>query len=188
MDLGCGTAWYKKSILNSADKYIGVDWKNSLHDQSNVNVFADLADHLPFRDERIDIAVSYQVLEHLPEPGKFLEEVFRILKPAGIILLTVPFMWHVHEAPHDFSRLTRYGLQYLFGKTGFVDIKIRENTGFWQMWVLKFNYHTMRFAPGPLKLMWIPLWWLGQALSPVLDRFDPHPEETASYTVIARKP
>jgi len=188
LDLGCGTSPYKKEILKIADEYIGVDWKNSLHDQTNVDVFADICKRLPFEDSHADTVVSFQVMEHLPEPLLFLQESFRILKSGGAIFITVPFMWHVHEEPHDYFRYTRYGLEYLFNKAGFVDINIKENTGFWQMWVLKFNYYTNRFAFGPFKLLWMPVWWFGQMVSPLLDRFDVYPQETASYTVIAKKP
>jgi SAM-dependent methyltransferase len=188
LDLGCGTSPYKADILKVADEYIGVDWENSLHDQSNVNVFADLCKPLPFEDNYADTIVSFQVMEHLPEPLLFLQESFRILKSDGAILITVPFMWHVHEEPHDYFRYTKYGLEYILNKAGFVDINIKENTGFWQMWILKFNYHTAGFTPRPLKLLWIPIWWFGQIISPLLDKFDKHPQETASYTVIAKKP
>ncbi len=188
VDLGCGRAPYKNDILRLADKYIGVDWKNSLHDQSNVDIYTNLCEKLPFDDNYVDTVVSFQVMEHLPEPKMFLSESFRILKPKGVMIITVPFMWHEHESPYDYFRYTRYGLEYLFNKVGFVDIEIRENTGFWQMWVLKFNYHTKRFARGPLKLLLIPIWWFGQTISPLLDKIDKHPQETASYTVIAQKP
>lgn len=188
IDLGCGTAPYKEHILKVADQYIGVDWENSLHDQSNVNVFANLCETLPFDDNYTDTVVSFQVMEHLSEPTFFLSECYRILKSGGRIFITVPFMWHVHEAPHDYFRYTRYGLEYLLKKSGFIDVEIKENTGFWQMLILKFNYHTCRFARGPLKYFWIPIWWIGQVISPILDKYDKHPQETASYTVLARKP
>lgn len=189
LDLGCGTSPYKEEILKVTHEYIGVDWKNSFHDQSNVDVFADLCKPLPFPDEYADTVVSFQVMEHLPEPELFLKECHRILKRGvGVLFITVPFMWHVHEAPHDYYRYTRYGLEYLLEKAGFVDVVVNENTGFWQMWILKFNYHTTRFARGPLKLIWIPIWGLGQMIAPVLDKYDKNPAECASYTVLARKP
>lgn len=187
LDLGCGTAPYKNDILESADEYIGVDWKNSLHDQRNVDVFANLCERLPFDNNYADTIVSFQVMEHLPEPSYFLSECHRILKGGGSLFITVPFMWHIHEEPFDYYRYTRYGLEYLLRKNGFVNIEIRENTGFWQMWVLKFNYHSVRFARGFLKYFWIPIWWIGQVLSRYLDKYDKHPEETGGYTVSARK-
>lgn len=188
IDLGCGTAQYKEDIQETAREYIGVDWKSSYHDQTNVDVFADLCERLPFSDGNADTIVSFQVMEHLPEPEIFIGECFRILKSGGTLLLTIPFMWHVHEAPFDYFRYTRHGIQYLLEKQKFTDITIVETSGFWQMIVLKFNYHSLRFARGPLRCFWVPFWWLGQNVAPVLDRFDPHPEETASYVVIAKKP
>ena len=188
VDLGCGSAPYKVDIRTVADEYIGVDWGNGLHDQSNVDVFADLTKPLPFLDEFADMVLSFQVMEHLREPELFLRECRRILKHGGGVFLTVPFMWHVHEAPHDYYRYTRYGLKYLLKKTGFIDVNIYENTGFWQTWILKFNYHTTRYARGPLKYIWIPLWWLGQVVAPILDKYDKNSNECASYTVTARKP
>lgn len=188
IDLGCGESPYREEILTHADSYIGVDWKKSFHDAGSAGVFADLSRPLPFQDDCVDTVVSFQVLEHLPEPGLFLDHCYRILRPQGVLFITVPFMWHVHEEPYDYFRFTRYGLEYLLRKSGFTDISIEETTGFWQMWVLKFNYHTERFAGGILKYLLIPLWWLGQVVAPVLDRMDRHQQETSSYAVIARKP
>jgi SAM-dependent methyltransferase len=187
VDLGCGTAPYKEEILEVADSCIGLDWPQTLHGNRGIDVFADIQQRLPLRDATADAVVSFQVMEHLSEPGNFIVECNRILKPGGRIVITVPFMWYVHEAPHDYFRFTRYGLEHLLEKRGFEDIEIRETTGFWQMWVLKFNYHTIKFARGPLKFAWIPIWWLGQAVSPLMDKVDRHPEETASYVVLARK-
>lgn len=188
VDLGCGVAPYKADLLATASEYVGVDWENSLHDGGNVDVVADLCARLPLDDDSADTVVSFQVMEHLAEPGAFLEECFRILRNGGVIFLTVPFMWHIHEAPHDYFRYTRFGLEHLLGKHGFSDISVSETTGFWQTMVLKFNYHTVRFAWGPLRLLWVPVWWTGQTVAALLDRIDPHPEETASYAVVARKP
>lgn len=187
IDLGCGTAPYKSDILETGDAYIGVDWDRGFHDQSNVDVFADLTFRLPFLDESADTIVLFQVIEHVPEPGLVLAECHRILRRGGALLITVPFMWRVHEAPHDYYRYTRHGLEYLLDRAGFGGIAIRENTGFWQTWTLGFNYHTSRFGKGPLALLWAPLWWLGQVVSPLLDRIDPNHGESASYTVTAYK-
>lgn len=126
IDLGCGTSPYKEDILKVADEYIGVDWENSLHDQSNVNVFADLTKKLPFDDDYADTVVSFQVMEHLPEPDFFLSECYRILKREGKLFITVPFMWHVHEPPHDYFRYTRYGLEYLLKKMGFLKLRLKK--------------------------------------------------------------
>lgn len=187
VDLGCGKAPYKDIILDKAEEYIGVDWQNSMHDQSAVDVFADLSKRLPFDDAYADTVVSFEVLEHLPEPDFFLSECNRVLKTTGVLFLTVPFMWHVHEEPYDYFRYTRYGLQYLLEKNGFSEVIIEEKTGFWQMWWLKFNYHTHCFARGPVKYLWYPIWWLTQTLAPLMDKLNSSSGQTALYGVRAKK-
>ena len=78
-----------------------------------------------------------------------LNEAYRILKPGRTIILQVPFMWSVHEAPHDYFRYTCYGLQHVFRKAGFMDVRVEATTGFWVMWTLKFNYQSARLIRGP---------------------------------------
>jgi SAM-dependent methyltransferase len=128
-----------KRYPENTDQYIGVDWGKSFHNQSNVDVLANLVQPLPFEDEFADAVVSFQVLEHLSGPLHFLEECHRVLQPQGTIFITVPFMWHVHEAPYDYFPYTRYGLEYLFKKSGFIDVQICENTGGWQILILNFD-------------------------------------------------
>lgn len=150
VDLGCGKAPYKNVILQSADKYIGVDWQNSMHGQSKVDISADLTKRLPFHEAYVDTVVSFNVLEHLSEPDTFFSECERITKSNGTLHMVVPFLWHVHEEPYDFYRFTRHGLQYLLEKHGFYEITIKPMVGFWQTWWLAFNYHTVRHERGAI--------------------------------------
>lgn len=188
IDLGCGTSPYRDDILKHATYYIGVDWINSFHNLRHVSIFANISSYLPIKENSIDTIVSFQVLEHLQNPIFFLAECFRILRPGGRLLITTPFNWHVHEAPYDYYRFTRFGLEYLLNLNSYQKISVEENTGFWQMWILKFNYHTNRYAKGILRYFFIPIWFIGQIIAPGLDNIDNHPEETASYTVVATKP
>jgi len=192
-DLGCGTRPYEKAILEKADRYIGIDWSNTLHGL-HADIVADLCQPLPIDSGVADVVVSFQVMEHLPEPENMLEEAFRILRNGGRILLTVPFQWWIHEAPWDYYRYTRYGLEYMFNRVGFVDVHIKETSGFWIMWVLKFNYQTKRYTQRGNRLKRVlarifltPIWFLGQVAAPILDRIDFNPAETSGYIVTARK-
>jgi SAM-dependent methyltransferase len=193
IDLGCGTRPYEDDILLHADRYVGLDWSNTLHELA-ADIVADLNRPLPIADEAVDHVVSFEVLEHLREPGVMLAESFRILRPSGSLTLSVPFQWWVHEAPWDFYRYTRHGLEYLLGKAGFVRIAIQPTSGFWVMWLLKLNYQLARMIRGPRPLRWllraglIPIWWVNQTIAPVLDRLWPFEQETAGYFVTARKP
>jgi ubiquinone/menaquinone biosynthesis C-methylase UbiE len=83
IDLGCGTAPFRDEILGQASSYTGVDWPGSLHGGSRVDVFADLAQDLPFRDACCHTITLFQVLEHVSSPWRLLPECRRILRPGG---------------------------------------------------------------------------------------------------------
>lgn len=191
-DLGCGEMPFKNWLLNYAETYTGVDWGNSLH-TIEADILADLNKPLPIQDKVADTVISFSVMEHLCEPQLFLDEAHRILKPGGWVILQVPFMWHVHEAPYDYFRYTRYGLLYMFEKSGFSEITIYSQTGFWVMWILKFNYQTRRLIKGPaiirnaISLLLRIVWWINQHFALILDNYFKNESETASYFVIARK-
>lgn len=191
-DLGCGIRPYENDIRTVAADYIGVDWSNTYHGFAG-DITADINHPLPIADGAADTVVSFQVLEHLHEPQTMLTEAFRILKHGGNIVLTVPFQWWVHEAPYDYYRYTRHGLEYMLAKAGFVNIEVQETGGFWAMWFLKLNYQTAKIVQGPRPLRWIvrsvllPLWISDQLIGPFLDRFWDAPQETAGYIAVANK-
>lgn len=191
-DLGCGEMPYKSWLLNYADQYTGVDWDSTLH-ELKADILADLNEPLPIESEVADTVISLSVMEHLREPQVFLREAHRILKPRGAMILQVPFMWWVHEAPYDYYRYTRFGLQYLFEKAGFVDVQVYPSTGFWTMWTLKFNYQTARLVRGAwlirkvVGLILRGVWAIDQRIAPWIDKHWKGESETAGYFVVAKK-
>jgi SAM-dependent methyltransferase len=192
-DLGCGEMPYKAWLLNYTDTYTGVDWGSSLHDLK-ADILADLNEPLPIENEVADTVISLSVMEHLREPQVFLSEAHRILKQGGAMILQVPFMWWVHEAPYDYYRYTQFGLQYVFEKAGFVDVQVYPQTGFWSMWTLKFNYQSTRLIRGPwpirkaTALLLRSIWAIDQRIAPWLDKHWKGEGETAGYFVVAKKP
>lgn len=192
IDLGCGERPFESDILKYANHYIGVDWSSTLH-QLKADIVADLNKPLPIETESADHIVSFEVLEHLAEPQVMLSEAFRILRPNGGLTLSVPFQWWVHEAPWDYQRFTRHGLEYQLKKAGFENIIIQPTTGFWSMWILKLNYQLTRLIRGPrimrilIRLCLIPFWWLWQILAILLDAIWKEERETAGYFVTAQK-
>lgn len=193
-DLGAGESPYRDFFLRYADKYVTVDWSKSYHD-IKADFMADLNEPLPIDAGAADTVVSLSVLEHLREPQIMLNEAFRILKSGGNVVLQVPWQWWIHEAPYDYFRYTPYGLEYLFKKAGFVNIKIEPQAGFFTMMTLKVNYFSLRFIRGPWPLrktiaVLFSFWWyVGQRIAPVLDKFDRNWSlEASGYFLTARKP
>jgi SAM-dependent methyltransferase len=192
-DLGCGVRSYEPFFLNFAESYVGIDWGASVHD-TKADIFADLNKPLPVEDAVADTVVCLSVLEHLSEPQTLLNEAHRIMKPGAVMILQVPWQWRLHEEPYDFFRYTPYGLKYMFEKAGFKDIEIEATSGFFSMWVLKYNYFTLRLITGPRlvrgikKVFFQPQWYIGQKLAPFFDKLDKYwLSETQGYYVIAKK-
>jgi SAM-dependent methyltransferase len=73
-----------------------------------------------------DVVLCTEVLEHLPEPQKAIDEFERVLKPGGTLLLTTRFVFPIHDAPHDYFRYTKYGLRHLLRR--FDIVELREET------------------------------------------------------------
>jgi len=121
VDVGAGKSPYRKFV--KCEKYIGVDIEN----RGGVEnlILADINKGIPLDDETADLVIMTEVLEHLREPKFVLGEIFRILKKGGVLLLTTPMTWPLHEVPNDFFRYTCFGLRYLLEEAGFIDIKIK---------------------------------------------------------------
>ena len=120
-DIGCGDLpmyGYYKSFVSDV---IAVDWANSLHKNEHLDITADLnAPPIPgLSDNSVDCIICSDVLEHLYKPCELLSDLNRILKPGGKLLLNVPFLYYVHEAPYDYHRYTIYALRRMFADTGF---------------------------------------------------------------------
>jgi len=76
-----------------------------------VQILGD-AEALGIADASFEVILCTDVLEHLPEPQKAIDEMFRVLTPGGLLLLT-RFLFPIHDAPHDYFRFTKYGLRQL---------------------------------------------------------------------------
>lgn len=80
---------------------------------------------LPFADASWDTVVMIEVLEHLTDPAAAIEEVKRVLRPGGTLILTTRFLGPMHDIPHDYFRFTYYGLKHLFRE--WQDVEVRAD-------------------------------------------------------------
>lgn len=133
LDVGCGKMPYRNYILINSEvtDYIGLDIETALIYKADVKPdFIWNGITMPFVNESFDCAFGTEVLEHCPEPEVVLKEVYRVLKPGGVFFFTVPFLWNLHEIPHDEYRYTPFSLERHLKNSGFTDITIKA-TGGW---------------------------------------------------------
>lgn len=118
VDVGCASRWIEEALPPGCE-YIGLDYPATGRDLygAHPDVFADAA-RLPFGDASVDCIVLFEVLEHVAEPRSALAEAARVLRPGGRLLLTVPFMYPMHDEPHDYQRFTWHGLARETGRAG----------------------------------------------------------------------
>lgn len=119
LDLGCGKVPLFGAYRALVTEAVCVDWGNSVHGNRHVDVECDLTQPLPFAPASFDTVLLSDVLEHVPEPQKLWDEMARVLKPGGHAFVNVPFLYWLHETPHDFYRYTQFALQRLAQAAGF---------------------------------------------------------------------
>ena len=89
LDIGCGSG-YAGHLLDKRSKlYIGLDYVDERKIQS-FRFFRGTASSIPFKDGSFDIIICNHVLEHVPDQGKLINEIYRLLKKDGICYITSP--------------------------------------------------------------------------------------------------
>lgn len=100
--VGAGHDPYR-SLFRDAKDYICLDIE---HVPGVTDVVASALD-MPFDNGRFDCVIATECFEHVADPFLFCRELTRVLRPAGQLVITVPFLFHQHGDPYDFWRPTR---------------------------------------------------------------------------------
>lgn len=104
---------------------------------SRTAIICDAHD-IPFEKETFDGVVIQAVLEHVVDPYRCVEELYRVLKPQGIVYAETPFMQQVHMGRFDFTRFTHLGHRRLFRHFSEIDSGASGGVGMALAWSYKY--------------------------------------------------
>ena len=89
--------------------------KFDMFEYQGVDAIGD-SENLPFADESFDMIVSLAVLEHVQDPDKMADEIFRITKRSGRIFILTAFIQWEHSYPYHYFNFSQHGLRQVFKK------------------------------------------------------------------------
>src|SRR4029077_15938210 len=73
-----------------------------------------VCERLPYRSGAFDAVISKATFEHLPRPGGMADEIYRVLKPGGLVHVDTAFMQPLHADPHHYFNMTVDGVREIF--------------------------------------------------------------------------
>lgn len=119
LDIGSGLTPYRPFFKN-VKRYVRMDKFDYMGIKPDI-----IGDALsvPVKNNSFDSVFSSQVLEHVTNPQKMIDEVHRILKKDGTCILTTHMAQVIHGEPHDYFRFTEYGLKELFKNFKYIEVK-----------------------------------------------------------------
>jgi SAM-dependent methyltransferase len=188
LDLGAQAGPYARHF----PRRVGLDLRHS----PGIAVVGD-ARALPFHNDVFDVVLCTEMLEHVPEPQAAIDEMWRVLRPGGLLVLTTRFLFPIHDAPHDYFRFTKYGLRHLLRR--FEVVQLQEETdsvGTLAVLVQRLGMQAHTLGSSSLRAVWLVAARVMLAFSGVIsDEFGDVqrrvPERgimTSGYHMACRKP
>jgi SAM-dependent methyltransferase len=141
LDAGAGECQYKKHcghLLYTAQDvavYNGtgnVGLQNPGWNFEQIDIISDIVD-IPEPDASFDVVLCTEVLEHLPDPVRAIEELVRLLRPGGNLITTAPFWSMTHQAPFHFATgFNRFFYEHHYARLGLDIVEMTPNGNFFE--------------------------------------------------------
>jgi len=170
LDVGCGRGEFIKGFKESGADAYATDQSETIKNYYPEIQFknADIEkEGIPYPDNFFDVVYSKSVIEHFHDPEKLMKEIFRVLKPGGIVITLCP-SWEFNYKTYfeDYSHRTPFMLESLRDIQlifGFEDVNVsffRQLPSTWGSLRYIFNFLsklTQIFAPKILKskMKWV---------------------------------
>jgi len=139
LDIGCAHGFFVKAALNAGWEASGIDLSKQAvqYGESRGLEVANLTlFEKKYEDNYFDVITMFYVLEHLPDPSKYLKEIHRVLKPSGVLLVRVPHTTPIvkilktfnisntlYDAPSHLTDFSPHTLKRMLEHTGFNEIR-----------------------------------------------------------------
>jgi len=134
-----------------------------IYASKNCQLVAD-GHQIPLATGSVDGVVVQAVLEHVLNPQRVVDEIYRILRPGGLVYADTPFMQPVHEGPYDFTRFSESGHRYLFRHFAARQSGASAGLGMQLLWSIMLFGRGINPRVGQIAR--VAFWWL-----PHLDRW-----------------
>jgi SAM-dependent methyltransferase len=82
---------------------------------------------LPFADGAFAAVITFNTFEHLYDPARAAQEIYRVLRPGGRVLLHTAFLQPLHEAPHHYYNATEFGIRQWFRAFQIDELSVSNN-------------------------------------------------------------
>jgi len=126
VDVGCGTGAFLPTLARWSEEVVGIDPVA----EPRAGIVRGVAQRLPLDDGAADLVVALDVLEHTDD-GAALTDIVRVLRPGGLLVLTVPALpglWSERDVRAQHRR--RYRKRELHAVLGAAGLIVRETTAF----------------------------------------------------------
>lgn len=154
--VGGGTVGEGADLLyETFPRVVGTDIYASEH----TSVIAD-GHKLPFIDGSFDAVWIQAVLEHVLDPAQVVAEIWRVLRPGGLVFADTPFMQQVHEGAYDFTRFTLSGHRWLFRKFDLIEAGSSGGVGVALIWSIRYFAYTITRSGKMGRLASTLVFWL----------------------------
>jgi SAM-dependent methyltransferase len=106
-------------------RYVKQDFQN--YDPPCIDIICDVSSMKPIPDESFGLVLNLEALEHIAHPQKAIDEIYRVLRPEGLLILTTVMHFRIHPSPKDYWRFTPDGIELLLRYFKILDCTLEES-------------------------------------------------------------